>query len=106
MSITDQYFAGTMLKGVASGGLMPLREVYYSAWDAGTYHTCINCSTGLRIPPDYMRQTYFVPNYSRKCDECEQLEQEHQALFGIPDLTSSGSADEAEILQELPGIAD
>jgi hypothetical protein len=81
-----------MLKGVLIGGLMPLREVYYSAWDAGTYHTSSNCQAGKTIPAEYLRQTYFVPTYCKKCEICDKLEGSHQAVFVMPTTTSSNGA--------------
>jgi len=55
---------------------MPLREIYYSAWDAETYHTCGNCPIGKGIPLEYVRKTFYVPSFCHKCEICDKMEGE------------------------------
>lgn len=57
---------------------MPLREIYYSAWDAGTYHTCESCPVGKGIPLEYVRKTFYVPSFCHKCEVCDKMESERK----------------------------
>ncbi len=57
---------------------MPLKEIYYSAWDAGTYHTCGDCSVGKEIPLEHVRRTFFMQSFGHKCEVCDKMESERK----------------------------
>jgi hypothetical protein len=64
-----------------------LREFYYSACDAGIYHTRHNCPVGREIDARYLRKTYFPNSHMQKCEACQSLEQdEERRVLGVPDL--------------------
>lgn len=73
-----------MFKSATQSEVLPLREVYYSAFDINVYHTISSCPEGMAIPDNYLRKVYLVPTFAQKCAHCAALEAEDNEIVQSP----------------------